>query len=163
MYDSKILALFDWIYRGIFYVSSNLKNLFLLWMRLTWGHQFILAGLKKISNIEGTTQFFASYNIWWPKFHAYFVGYTELIGGGLLILGLLSRLISIPLAIFMIVALGIVHGDALSGWRFITEPHTLVHEWPYPYLITCLLVFFFGPGRLSLDAWIKPKMEKLKY
>jgi uncharacterized membrane protein YphA (DoxX/SURF4 family) len=30
-----------------------------------------------------------------------------------------------------------------------------VSQNPYPFLITTLLVFIFGPGRISLDAWIK--------
>lgn len=136
-------------------LGSNLQSLFLLWMRLTWGHQFILIGLTKINHIPETVAFFHSHHISHPEFYAYLVGYTELIGGALLFMGLLSRLVAIPLTIVMIAALSYAHSSVFTHFNFIVDPSSLVHEAPYPFLITCILILCFGPGRISVDAWIE--------
>ena len=142
------------IYGWIVSLGSNLQSLFLLWMRLTWGHQFILAGLNKLSNIDLTIQFFTSLGIISPEFHAFLVAYLEVIGGILLILGLGSRFIAIPLTMIMITALSTAHAHMLNNFQFLTNPSSLVAEAPYPFLITSLMILVFGPGRISIDAWI---------
>ena|SRR3990167_10405825 len=148
--------IYGWIITG----GGNLQSLFLLWMRMTWGHQFMMTGYKKLIEAENTTQFFSNLNIPAPHFSTYLVGYTELIGGILLFTGLASRLIAVPLSIIMLVALGTYHYPNLAHFRIFTDPSSLVHEAPYPFLITCILVLAFGPGRISLDAWIKRWVEK---
>jgi putative oxidoreductase len=160
IYKNPTLQLLSTAYGWIISAGSNLQSLFLLWMRLTWGHQFILTGHSKLTHIAETIQYFTSLNIIFPEFHAYLVGYLELIGGGLLILGLTSRLIAIPLAAITIAALSTAHAHMLSDFRFITHPSSLVMEAPYPFLITSLLMLIFGPGRISLDAWIKHWVSK---
>jgi putative oxidoreductase len=124
-------------------------------MRMTWGHQFILTGSGKLGNIEKVIQYFTSLGIPHPHFQAYLVGYIELIGGILLFVGFCSRFAGLVLAFTMIVALSTAHASVLANFRFIFEPSTLVGEAPYPFLITSLLIFIFGPGRVSIDAWIK--------
>jgi putative oxidoreductase len=124
-------------------------------MRLTWGHQLFLAGLTKLKDIPGTVQFFTKLNLPSPEFHAYEVGITELICGILLSIGFASRLAAIPTIIIMSIALGTAHAEYLANFRFIKEPLTLVIQQPYPFLITGLMVLVFGPGRVSIDAWIK--------
>ena len=135
--------------------SSNFQSFFLLWMRLTWGHQFFLAGTTKLADLDKAIQFFTTLGISHPVFSAHLIAYTETLGGILLMLGLASRLISIPLIIAMLTALSTAHAQTLSNFRFITEPSSLVNQPPYPFLITSMLVLFFGPGRISIDAWLK--------
>lgn len=53
-----------------------------------------------------------------PSVLAFLAGWTEFLGGWLLLLGLLTRLISLPLMFTMIVAMTTVH--ASSGWFAIT-------------------------------------------
>ncbi len=152
-----------WIHRiyGFFVkIGSNLQSFLLLYMRLTWGHQLFLIGINKLKDIEGTVQFFTKLNIPSPLFHAYEVGIIEAVGGILLFIGLASRLISIPLIIVMITALSTAHADYLANFRFVIEPHVLVVQHPYPFLITAWMVFVFGPGRVSLDAWIKRWVDR---
>jgi len=84
----------------------------------------------------------------------------EIIGGSLLIVGFASRLIAIPIIISTLSALSTVHAENLANLKFITEPLTLVNQEPYPFLVTALLVFIFGPGRVFLDAWIKSWVAK---
>jgi putative oxidoreductase len=143
------------LYGAIVKIGSNLQSLLLLYMRLTWGHQLFFIGLNKLKHIPDTIQLFTQLNIPYPTFHAYEVGLLENIGGFLLIIGFASRLISIPLIILFITALSTAHKEALTHYKFVTEPFSLVLQQPYPFLMTSLMVFFFGPGRISLDAWLK--------
>lgn len=134
MLANPFLYWMNFFYGWFVALGSNLQSIFLLYMRLTWGHQFFLNGAFK---------------------HEGMLGGFELIGGICLILGLASRLVSIPLIITTITLLTTEHAESLAGFQFILAPHVLVQQEPYPYLITALLVFIFGPGRVSLDAWIK--------
>ncbi len=124
-------------------------------MRITWGHQFIITGIKKLQDIEGTAALFTKLNIPSPYFHAYEVGAVESICGILLLIGFASRIAVIPLIIVMLTALSTAHAAALANLKFVIDPHLLVIERPYPYLITSIVVFIFGPGRISIDAWLK--------
>jgi putative oxidoreductase len=124
-------------------------------MRLTWGHQFILTSLNKLGRVEQIAEFFATLQFSHPLFLAYFVGYIELIGGFCLCVGFASRLAALPLAIIMLTALNTAHHSSISHFRFLFEPLHLVAQTPYPFLITALLVFFFGPGKISIDGWLK--------
>lgn len=142
-------------YRFFIKIGSNLQSIFLFYMRATWGHQFLLAGIKKLQNIEATAAFFTKLKIPSPIFHAYEVGIFETVAGTLIVIGLASRIAAIPLLIVMFIALGTAHAEVFVDLNFLRNPHTLASQTPYPYFITALLVFIFGPGRISLDAWIK--------
>jgi putative oxidoreductase len=78
-------------------------------------------------------------------------GFAEFICGGLLLLGLATRLAAIPVVITMAVAAIFVHGadpwlvsNATNGSK---EPALL-------YLIPALALIFTGPGRFAVDAVI---------
>jgi len=154
MFDSVFLNLFAALYRFIIKVGSSLPSVFLFYMRLTWGHQFVLAGWDKWTHMENTVQFFTTLGIPQAHFHAHFVAALEMVGGALLIVGLGSRLVAIPLIFLMLAALGTAH------LQHVFSPTSLAIQAPYPYLITVLLVFIWGPGRVSLDAWIKRQLQQ---
>ena len=120
----------------------------LLFARLTIGWSFFLTGKGKLANLDRTTSFFESLGIPAPGFHAGFVGGIEMIGGLLLIVGLFTRLTSIPLAVSMIVAYLTAHReeafDSLGDF---------VDQTPYAYLLAVLALLAFGPGRLALDRF----------
>jgi putative oxidoreductase len=161
MFKNRYLHFTAKLYGYFISAGENLQSLFLLWMRMTWGHQFMLTGSGKLANIEKVIQYFTSLGLPYPDFQAHLVGYIELIGGILMLVGFCSRIVGVVLAFTMIVALSSAeHASMLSEFRFIFEPSTLVGEAPYPFLITSLLLFFFGPGRLSIDAWIKRWVDK---
>lgn len=143
------------LYAPFIGVGSNLQSLFLLYMRLTWGHQFFLHGLNKLTHVEQTLHFFASQNFAQPLLITYLVGTVELVGGFCLFVGFASRLAAIPLIAILLTALSTVHAAAISNFRFLFEPLSLVKEAPYPFLITAILIFVFGPGRISVDGWLK--------
>ncbi len=155
MYESRFLRIMDCCYGWIVKSGSNFQSLFLLYMRLVWGHQFFLAGMGKFSNMDTVIQFFASLNLAHPEFVAYAVAFFEVVGGICLFLGFISRLAAVPLIVIMISALSLAHSDAFIQLRFLFEPARLVHQAPYPFLITAFLVLIFGPGRVSIDGWLK--------
>ena len=155
MLTNPFLHWIDVIYGFILKIGSNLQSLLLLYMRIVWGHQFIIKGIGKLRDIEETVMFFTKLGIPAPYFHAYEVGIVESACGILLFIGFASRLAALPLIFVMLTAFSTAHVDALANLKFLQDPHILVLERPYPYLITTFMVFIFGPGRVSMDAWIK--------
>ncbi len=160
IYVNQKLNFFAKIYNFFLIIGSNLQSLFLLFMRVTWGHQFMLAGLEKLHNADHVTEYFSSMGIPLAQFNAYMVSYFEIIGGICLILGFASRLITIPLIVILLTALTTAHSHLLKDVLILLDPHAFAQEMPYPYFITAMLVFTFGPGRISIDAWIKRWVEK---
>lgn len=160
MFRSTFLHMVDLFYGWIIRIGSNLQSLFLLWMRLTWGHQLILAGSGRLVAMDPVMQYFNALQLGMDSWHVEIIRGIEGIGGVLFCLGFLSRLTAIPVALVMIASLGVGHGEAVSHFQFLTNPSALVHEPPYPFLITALLLLCFGPGRISIDAWIKRWADK---
>ncbi len=95
-----------------------------------------------------------------PEANVHLVSYFEIIGGFCLIIGFASRIITIPLIVILLTAFGTAHSHLIKNALFLLDPHTFAQEMPYPYFITAMLVFCFGPGRLSVDAWIKRWVER---
>lgn len=155
MLANPFLYWLDRIYSFFILIGSNLQSLFLLYMRVIWGHQLFLSGVRKLSDIAGTAAFFAKIGIPAPEFHAYEVGIIEAVGGFCIFAGLASRILSLPVIFVMLTALSTAHAENLGGFDFLFNPYLLVVQQPYPILITALLVFIFGPGRISVDAWLK--------
>jgi len=133
-----------------------LSHVFLLAIRVTWGYQFFLTGKGKLMNIDKTTGFFNDLGIPAPKFHAYLAGSTECFGGLLLLVGLASRVVSIPLAVTMIVAYLTAHKDNVHNLD------DFVAQAPFPFLMTALIVLFFGAGIISIDGLLGCTVFKKK-
>jgi putative oxidoreductase len=155
MLANPFLRIIEKFYGFFVTVGSNLQTILLLYMRLTWGHQLFLIGLSKLKDIGAVVQFFTKLGIVAPTFHAYLVGIFETVGGIALILGFASRIFTIPIIVIMLTALSLAHAEALANFQFVFNPKILVVQEPYPFLFTALMVFIFGPGRISLDAWLK--------
>ena len=160
MFENRFLNGIDKIYGLLIKVGNNLQSLFLLYMRVIWGHQLFLSGFNKFGHIDQVGQFFASIHIGFPLFSAYLVAIFEVLCGICIFFGFASRLMAIPMAIMMLTALSTAHASALANFKFIFEPTVLVREAPYPFLLTAFIVFIFGPGRISIDAWIKRSNQK---
>ena len=87
-----------------------------------------------------------------PAFFAPFVGVVEIVCGTLLIIGLLTRLATIPLIIDISVAILTTKVPMLARSGF----WAMMHEARTDYCMLLGLVFLLvtGAGRLSLDARI---------
>ena len=131
---------------------SRLQSPFLLIIRLYWGWQFFLTGKGKLLNLDRTAAYFATLNIPAPKLNAIMAGSTECFGGLLLLLGLGSRIVMVPLIFTMLVAYFTANPDKIKG--VFNNPDAFVTAVPFLFLLTCVIVLIFGPGAFSLDAVI---------
>jgi putative oxidoreductase len=143
-------------------VQTAGQSLLLLLLRLVYGGQFMRTGYGKLMNLDRTTGFFESLHIPAPHFHAVLVGCTEMIGGTLLVLGLCTRLASIPLIISMCVAYATAErADAFKDLSSIwTAIDGITSVTPYQFLMACLMLLAFGPGKIALDALLKRHFDR---
>jgi len=146
------------LYRRFLNLLNFLQSPFLLLVRVYWGWQFWQAGWGKLQDISKPIGFFTELGIPFPVFNAWFVSLLECFGGILLILGLASRLISIPLVIDMVVAYIAADREALKS--IVSEPDKFYAAAPYTLLFASLIVLIFGPGTISLDYLIARYVRK---
>jgi len=139
-------------------IASALQSPFLLLVRAYWGWQFIQTGWGKLHTIPKVIDFFTSLGIPFPALNAWFVAGLEFLGGILLILGLASRLTALMLVADMLVAY--VTADREALFSFISDPDKFYAAAPFTFLVASLIVLIFGPGKLSLDAWIARKFVR---
>lgn len=145
------------LYRLIIYIGSNLQSIFLLALRLFWGSSFFFSGLAKLQNIQSIADYFSTLGIPFPLFNAYAASLVECIGGACLFIGLGSRLASLGLATVMTVALYTAHHEAFVG--AFEDPQKFITQLPFTYLMTSLIIFIFGPGKLSFDYLIEKRIR----
>jgi len=122
------------------------------------GIAFIIHGLPKFENLQGTQGFFASVGI--PAELALLIGLLEVIGGILLILGIVTRITSILFIIEMVGAVLIVK----AGNGFTGEGG---YEVDLLLMAISISLLLSGPGRISierdvLEREIFPKMSYKK-
>jgi putative oxidoreductase len=116
-----------------------------LLVRLFVGYFFLESGWGKIHNLGDFAERFAGWGIPAPAFNAALCGWTEFLGGLLIVLGLFTRLASIPLFINMLVATLAVKLKKVGGLDDFVELDEPL------YALTFLWLFFSGPGWVSLD------------
>ncbi len=79
-----------------------------------------------------------------PAFFAYLGKSTELAGGILLTLGLLTRFITLPLmCVMLFITFVLGHGKIFYD-----------DQYPFLFFLFYFLFFFTGPGKWSLDALV---------
>ena len=121
--------------------------------RLAVGWVFLQSGWGKLHNLEKVTGFFTSLGLPAPGFQAKLVAGTELVCGALILLGLATRVASIPLIITMIVALctalrADIHGlgDLFGTSEFL-------------YVALLLWLGAYGAGPISLDRLVAKRLD----
>lgn len=113
--------------------------------RLALGWVFVQSGWGKLHNLENVIEYFGSLGIPAPQIQAPFVAGVELVGGILILGGLFTRIVSVPLAITMVVALLTAkRGDIASAGDLYGSVEFL-------YLLGFGYLAAFGAGLLSLD------------
>ncbi len=131
------------------------QSALLLALRLLYGGQYIQTGHGKLVHLDRTTEFFTSLHIPAPGFHAVLVGSTEFFGGILFVLGLGTRFATVPLTISMVVAyLTAERAEAFKSLDNFTGAA------PYQFLLACLILMAFGPGKVAVDAWLAAWFKK---
>jgi putative oxidoreductase len=146
----------DWIlnnYKSARGALERTEWLPLLATRLFVGYFFVETGLGKVQNLDAMTQRFIEWGIPAPAFNAALSGYTELIGGGLVLIGLFTRLACIPMIINMIVAVLSVKLKNVAGLDDFVELDEPLYALAFSWLL------FSGPGRVSADALLSRRFE----
>lgn len=114
-------------FTSLFRLHNNLinhsANLASLALRLYLAPIFWMAGMSKLNAFDSTVEWFGNSD-WglglpFPFLMTVLATAAELIGAVLLVLGLFTRLISIPLMITMLIAILCVHWD--NGWQAIAD------------------------------------------
>jgi putative oxidoreductase len=116
--------------------------------RLVVGVVFATSGWGKVHNLEKVTAFFTELHIPAPAFQAVFVSYVELVCGSLLLVGLASRLVAVPLIISMLVAIVTAKAEDIHG---VSDLFGTVE---FTYIALMVWIVISGPGRFSLDRFL---------
>jgi putative oxidoreductase len=136
-------------------LAAALSFLAPLVTRLFVGQAFFLTGRGKLQHFDNTVTFFTEIGIPFPAANAAFVGGLELVGGACLVVGLLTRLMSLGLLSTMAVALLTADRE-----RFLESLNPASEIGPADVSAFVFLAFFlwltlYGPGAVSLDALLK--------
>ena len=121
--------------------------------RLVVGWVFLQAGWGKLHSLEKVVGFFTSLGLPAPEFQARLVACTEFACGLLLLVGLATRVASIPLIITMVVALA----TALKG--DIHELSDLFGMSEFLYIVLLVWLGVYGAGPLSLDRFVAKRLD----
>jgi putative oxidoreductase len=146
---------------------DKLRDVPLFLLRFNLGFVFVGTGKGKVANVDKVTHFFETLHIPAPHFNAVLVGWTELIGGTLLVLGLATRFSAAALAMTMVVALAtaIIPGitpdlkdngeSGAAAWFF-----SFNSKDEFTYLLLLLAIVVLGPGKLALDRLVEKRVIK---
>jgi putative oxidoreductase len=130
-------------------LGGLLQPVFLLAVRLYWGWGFFGTGKGKLAHLDKVTGYFQSLNIPMPHLNAIVAGSVETVGGLLLVVGLFSRIVTLPLMFTLAIAYLTAESDALHA--FFSDPDKFTGATPFLFLFAMLIIFVFGPGCISLD------------
>jgi len=131
-------------------------------IRMMAGAVFFWEGILKFVYANQGVGRFTKLGLRFPVFTANFVGGLEIVGGLLLILGLGTRLITIPFIIEMLVAILSTKPRLFLGTLPLPPPPVppqvgiwaVLHEVrsEYAQIMSCIFLLISGPGPWSLDA-----------
>jgi putative oxidoreductase len=149
------MSIFLQSYRLLIRVAGQLQSPLLLVIRLYWGWQFFLTGRGKLMHHDKVTEFFQSLHIPFPAFNVWLAGGTECVGGLLLLAGLCSRLIALPLIFVTLIAYLTAERDAVNS--IFSDPDKFLGAAPFLFMLASIIVLAFGPGAFSLDRLLERK------
>ena len=119
-------------------------------IRIMVGAVFLSEGIQKFlfPALQGSGRF-EKIGLPEPEFLGYFVGGVEMLCGALVVIGLLTRLASMPLIIIMLVAIYTTKLPLLDGDGLWPMLHAARTDWAM--LLGSIFLFIRGGGRWSLD------------
>jgi uncharacterized membrane protein YphA (DoxX/SURF4 family) len=125
-------------------------------IRLMVGAVFVSEGIQKfLFPAELGVGRFARIGISVPEFTAPFVGVVEIACGTLVLLGLLTRLATIPLVIDMTVAILTTKIPILLSQGFWAMAHEARTDWSM--LLGSIYLFVAGTGSPSIDRYLEKR------
>lgn len=129
-----------------------LQDVFLLAIRVHWGWGFFQAGLGKFTHFDRSVNYFESLGLPLPYLQVVLAGGVEFFGGLLLILGLGTSWVSVPLLFTMAMAFFLAHYEAVRALLSYPNIKPFLRAEPFLFMFSTLIVFLFGPGGISFDA-----------
>jgi putative oxidoreductase len=146
---------------------SKRLDVSMLALRISAGLIFLPHGWSKVfgsGGVAGFAQDLPGYGI--PSFLGWIAAYAECFGALLLILGLLTRIDALLQGCTMAVAVFVVQlPDALHDVQPGTPKLFAAMrgiELPLALLAICAVLVILGPGRISLDCWLRSVLAKNK-
>jgi putative oxidoreductase len=138
----------------------------LMLLRILIGWEFLEAGLEKFNGqnwfADIQSQFPFPFNLVPPAISWQMATWFEIIGGAALIIGLGTRFFAINLIVLTVVAISAVHWPAdwntfseLMKGYVITSDGFGNFKLPVLFLVMLIPLVFFGPGKLSIDTFIR--------
>lgn len=124
--------------------THTLKDMGLLIFRIAIGVLMLTHGWQKLSNFETLSAVFPDPIGWGSSMSLTMIVFAEVVCSILLILGLFTRISTLPLIIGMLVAAFVVHG---------ADPFQ-VKELAILYMFGYILLAFTGAGKLSADNYL---------
>jgi putative oxidoreductase len=122
---------------------NGFQPLSLLLLRFALGIIFVYHGYPKLAHSgTGMQGMFVQHGL--PGYFAYLAGIIETFGGGLLIVGLFTRIAALLLAIEMCVAIWKVH--LAHGIMAVND-----YQFPLTLATACLVLATTGAGLISID------------
>jgi len=128
--------------------------------RLVIGLAFHQTGNGKLEHFEDTVGFFTNLGIPFPTANAAFVSRLEYIGGVLLMVGLLTRVVALLLSSTMVVALLTADRSSFMGALAGTSDAGLTDVPAFVFLCFLVWLVLYGPGVVSLDHLLFRKLGR---
>ena len=114
---------------------------------------FLIEGINKIFNYEGTTQYMESFGV--PEYLAIPAIIIEILFPLLLIIGYKTKIASLVIAIFTIIVATIFHTNFDDHMQFITFFKDIAIAGGF------IIIFVNGPGKFSLDYKLESNKTNL--
>ena len=144
---------------SIFYDWSRVVAGYLTWagplaVRIVVGWVFMWTGWQKLHFLPRMIENFREWGIPAPEILTTFASGMEFAGGLLLLVGLLTRFISVPMMIIMLVAI------ASAKWGDVDSLETLLGFEEVSYFVMFAWLGIAGPGPVSLDHFLLKALRK---
>jgi putative oxidoreductase len=143
----------------IFYDWSKVVASYFTWLaplaaRIVVGWVFLWSGWGKLHILPRMIDNFREWGIPGPEILAPFVSGMEFVGGLLLLVGLLTRFIAVPMMVIMVVAI------VSAKWADVDSLETLLGFEEVSYFVMFAWLGIAGPGPVSLDHLVLKAFRK---
>ena len=145
-----VTIFYDWsrVVAGCFTWAAPLA------VRIVVGWVFLWSGWGKLHILPRMVENFRSWNIPAPEILAPFVSGMEFVGGLLLLVGLLTRFVAVPMMAIMVVAI------VSAKWADVNSLETLLGFEEVSYFVMFAWLGIAGPGPVSLDHFVVKAFRK---